>query len=166
VTRCQTIRQWLSASLDGEVSAEELAAVEGHLEQCGLCRQEAELLEGLKSLVVKGLKEDPGPAPPPWFAPAVAARHRSIRRRLFALPVLAAAAVAGLALAWFLSVRPSPNKLLSVYDLKPVEHAVEASLSSSAPPPVDHYLKEHVIQASSAPPIDSQGLVEYVGFHR
>lgn len=166
MTGCETIQKLLSVSLDGEASAEELVALESHLGRCASCRQEADRLESLKGFILKGLKEDPGPLPPPWFASRVAARHRSARRRLLAIPALAAAALAGVALAWFLSARPSPERLLSVYELKPTEEAQEAVVGRSAPPPVDHYLQEHVMQASSAPPIDSQGLVEYVGFHR
>jgi anti-sigma factor RsiW len=165
MTMCQTIQGWVSASLDGEATPEEFEAVERHLDVCGFCRQEAERLDELKVLVAKGLRGDPGPVPAPWFAAKVAAQAKPKRPWRVALPALAAA-VAGLALAWFLVARPTKGQLLSVYELKPVEPAPSARIEVSAPPPVDHYLKEHVIQASSAPPIDSQGLVEYVGFHR
>lgn len=166
MTMCQTAQGWISASLDGEATPEEFEAVERHLAVCEFCRQEAVRMGNLKALVISGLREDPGPVPPPWFASRVAARVGPRRRRWrLAFPALAAA-VAGLALAWFLVARPTQRQLLSVYELKPAEPPPSALMEVSAPPPVDHYLKEHVMQASSAPPIDSQGLVEYVGFHR
>lgn len=166
MTTCTTIQGLISASLDGEARAEELEAVERHLGLCGACRQEAARLEALKTLVAKGLRGDPGPEPPPWFASRVASRMKPPRRRWRLAVSALAAAVAGLAVAWFLFSQPPKSQLMSVYELKPVEPATEAGRALSAPPTVDHYLKEHAAQASSAPPIDSQGLVEYVGFHR
>ena len=166
MTTCGTIQGLISASLDGEAGPEELEAVERHLGICGACRKEAARMDGLKTLVAKGLRGDPGPSPPPWFASRVASRVRPPRRRWGLAVSVVALAVAGLAVAWFLVAQPPKSQLMSVYELKPVEPASVGQAALSTPPSVDHYFKEHAAEASSALPIDSQGLFEYVGFHR
>jgi predicted anti-sigma-YlaC factor YlaD len=165
VTTCLTVHEWLSARLDGEASPMEADAVEDHLKVCGSCQMEAERLETLKSLVVQGLKSLPVAQPPPWFAARVAARTRPARRWPIPWPALAAAA-AGIALVWFLVSRPAGQELMSVHDLKPAEPASASVALRAEPPSVEHYLEAHVREASSAPPVDAQGLVEYVGFRR
>jgi hypothetical protein len=51
---------------------------------------------------------------------------------------------------------------MSVYELKPVEVVA----ARKEPPPIMRYLEVHVREASAVPPVDAQGLVEYVGFRR
>ena len=54
---CEYMRK-ISAAHDGELSAEETAALHEHLEQCSECRQEMERLQRLSSLL--GEMEEPG----------------------------------------------------------------------------------------------------------
>lgn len=162
---CLAVQEWLSARLDGEAPPMEADTVEDHLKVCGSCLQEAEQLDTLKNLVALGLKSMPVAHPPPWFAERVAARTRPARRWPISWPVLACAA-AGIALAWFLASRPARQDLMSVHDLKPAEATSAAVALRAEPPSVEHYLEEHVREASSTPPVGAQGLVEYVGFRR
>lgn len=168
MTGCVTIQGLISAGLDGEATAEEARAVESHLAGCAACRKEAERLEVLRDLVLRSFRADPGPAPSPWFASRVAAQAEfrpAARRWRLVWPALAVA-LAGLAVVLFFVARPGRQELMSVYDLKPAEVKETVAVEMSSPPSVEHYLMEHARQASSVPPVDSQGLVEYVGYHR
>lgn len=168
MTGCVTIQGLISAGLDGEATAEETKAVESHLAGCAACRIEAERLEALRDLVFRSFRQDPGPAPPPWFASRVAAQAElrpAARRWRLAWPALAVA-LAGLALAIFYVARPGRQELMSVYELKPAAVEEKVVVEVASPPPVEHYLMEHARQASSVPPVESQGLVEYVGYNR
>jgi predicted anti-sigma-YlaC factor YlaD len=78
----------LSALLDGELTAEERAAVTAHLRECGDCRAEAEGLASVRSAV----RSLPALELPPGLLGAPAARRRP-RRAPFAWA--AAAVVAG-----------------------------------------------------------------------
>ena len=165
MTSCQTIIEWLSARFDGEATTKESAAVENHLEECGWCLLEAERLKVLQSLVTQGLEAAPAPLPPPWFAARVAANIQPARRWPLTWPALALG-LASLIAALFFTLRPARQQMLSVYELKTAEAPAMAVAHMPDPPSVEHYFQEHVREASSASPIDSQGLVEYVGFQR
>ncbi|MDA2916040.1 anti-sigma factor [Nitrospinae bacterium AH_259_B05_G02_I21] len=166
MTTCLTVQEWLSARLDGEASPMEVDTVEDHLKMCGPCQCEAERLETLKSVVAQGLESAPVAHPPPWFAARVAARIRPARRWPTTWPALAAAAASVALVAWFLASRPARQELLSIHELKPAAHSSAAVASRAEPPSVEYYLKAHAREASSAPPVGAQGLVEYVGFRR
>ena len=166
MTMCLKVHEWVSARLDGEATPDEAAAVEDHLKSCGVCLREANKLSALKALVAQGLESAPVPHPPPMFAARVAANIRPARRWPFVWPALAVAAAASFALIWFLASGPANQELMSIYELKPVEPTAVAGAHRSEPPPVEHYLEVHVREASSAPPLGSQGMVEYVGFRR
>ena len=166
MTTCLKVQEWVSARLDGEAVPDEAATVEDHLKSCGVCLREANKLSALKALVAQGLESAPVPHPPPMFAARVAANIRPARRWPFVWPALAVAAAASFALIWFLASGPANQELMSIYELKPVEPTAVAGAHRSEPPPVEHYLEVHVREASSAPPLGSQGMVEYVGFRR
>ncbi len=60
--KCRKARLLMSAKLDGELSAEEAKALEGHLRVCPSCRREMEELERLHSLL-GALPAEPLPLP-------------------------------------------------------------------------------------------------------
>jgi predicted anti-sigma-YlaC factor YlaD len=67
--------QWLGAYLDGELRGLHLRSVEGHLQECGLCRSELEALTQVRTL----LQESPAmeaSTPPERFVAQVALRLR------------------------------------------------------------------------------------------
>ena len=63
----ETVQDLLSSYLDGDLSAEERAEVEAHLEGCDACREEYELLK----LTVEALHDLPDLAAPQGFAAGV-----------------------------------------------------------------------------------------------
>ena len=90
---CSRISPKLSAYLDGELGAEERAAVKAHLAVCSDC---AGLLNDI-SAVDAGLKRLPGITPNPFFAARVSAAARALNeyhgpfRRFLRVPVPAMA---------------------------------------------------------------------------
>jgi anti-sigma factor RsiW len=108
--RCREWREALGAHALGQLSEEERAALEAHLEGCSECRGELESLAGVARLLPMAdpAHFDTAPAPPAALADRVAAtiraERRSQRRRRwragFALSG-ATAAVAAAALAIF-----------------------------------------------------------------
>ena len=97
-------RERLGALALGQLSPEERAATEAHLEGCGECRAEAEALAPMAALLRRADPErlSPAPAPPPYLGDRIArriaaersARHRRRVRIGFGLGAAAAATAA------------------------------------------------------------------------
>jgi len=100
---CAEVR--LDEYLDGELEEADRAGVEAHLASCGACRLE---LERSRKLEVVLKKVTPGTLPDAdRFVQSVRLRSRRPFPRLW---MVAAAAVFGIALFWFLSVPPRGGK--------------------------------------------------------
>jgi len=98
-TRCNQIKENLSAWLDGELEAGARQAVAAHLKTCAACRRELARLTALDEAL--GRLQVPGP---PQVAERVLARLARPRRRWWQNLALAASLVLGLtvggSLAW------------------------------------------------------------------
>jgi hypothetical protein len=88
--RTESCREWhesLGAYALGRLTAEERAGLEAHLEGCAECREEAESLIGVASLLPHADPEHFGPAPQPppelgrRIAATIGAERRSRRRQ-------------------------------------------------------------------------------------
>ena len=119
----------LSAFLDGELSAADQAAVEGHLRECAACAQELEELAAVDAFA----RELPVPAPAGYFE-ELPGRVRSRVRRPARVPRLAVWAAAAAAAVMAVTVTPL---------LMQRERSVTAPAAQSAP---------HVPATGAAPP--------------
>jgi hypothetical protein len=119
----------LSAFLDGELSAAEQAAVEGHLRECAACAHELEELAAVDAFA----RELPVPAPAGYFE-ELPGRVRARVRRPARVPRLAVWAAAAAAAVMAVTVTPL---------LIQRERSVTAPAAQSAP---------HVPSAGAAPP--------------
>jgi anti-sigma factor RsiW len=90
---CEQVREWLSAWLDGELTAEQRRQVAAHLEVCAACSRERALLEGLDAAL--GTLAAPLPAQLPE---RVLARLQPRRRYGWQSLAMAASLVLGIAL--------------------------------------------------------------------
>src|SRR6476646_2711379 len=101
--RCREWRESLGAHALGQLSAEESAALEAHLEGCPDCRAELESLAGVARLMPLADPERFGtaPTPPPALADRIAttisAERRSERRRRARLGLALSGATAAVA---------------------------------------------------------------------
>jgi putative zinc finger protein len=120
----------LSAFLDGELSAADQAAVEGHLRECAACAQELEELAAVDACA----RELPVPAPAGYFE-ELPGRVRARVRRPVRVPRLAVWAAAAAAAA-VMAVTVTPL-------LMQRERSVTAPAAQSAP---------HVPATGAAPP--------------
>jgi hypothetical protein len=106
---CRTWRERLGAYVLGQLSDEERAATEAHLEGCPDCRAEADALAPMATMLERADPDrlSPAPAPPPdlgdRIARRIAAERGATRRRRlrfgFGLGAAAAAATAAVVLA-------------------------------------------------------------------
>ena len=119
----------LSAFLDGELSAADRAAVEGHLRECAACAHELEELAAVDAFA----RELPVPAPAGYFE-ELPGRVRARVRRPARVPRLAVWAAAAAAAVMAVTVTPL---------LMQRERSVTAPAAQSAP---------YVPAAGSAPP--------------
>ncbi len=82
--RCNTIRDGLAAYLSGEGDADERAAIQAHLQTCGVCQREAaaqtQMQNSLSSL--KALTNNAAPPAHIWKNAAQAWNQRDARRRV------------------------------------------------------------------------------------
>jgi len=111
----------LSAYLDGELSSEERARFEAHLERCPDCRAERDRLKGALSLLSR-LPPSPPPSPnfEQHFYARLAAERPAPRARLFDRPLwrwlapglAGVAASVALVLVVEIRHRPPPDDLL------------------------------------------------------
>jgi Putative zinc-finger len=112
--KAESCREWrhsLGAYVLGDLSADERARIEAHLDGCPDCRAEAEALDGVARLLPLADPDRfsrPAPQPAPELAERIAAaiggEHRLTRRRRrrrFGLALSGAAAAAAAALAIF-----------------------------------------------------------------
>src|SRR5215208_413502 len=74
-------RERLGALALGQLSPEERAAIEAHLEGCAECRAEAEALAPMAAMLRRADPErlSPAPAPPPYLGDRSARRRRRAR---------------------------------------------------------------------------------------
>jgi predicted anti-sigma-YlaC factor YlaD len=110
--KCQAVRVWISAAVDGEATGIERAAVRAHVADCAACREWAALAE---SLVLRVRTAEPArptrqlvlPPPEP-----VAHSRRSRSRAALAVALGAAAIAGGVFAGTFRTggaVQPSPS---------------------------------------------------------
>jgi Putative zinc-finger len=117
VEGCREWRERLGAYVLGHLPEDERAATAAHLEGCGDCRDEAELLAPLAELLPKADPAQLGaaPAPPAELGDRITAQiagegrqRRSRRRKRLTLGFSAAAATAATAAVLLLTVGSSP----------------------------------------------------------
>ena len=90
--KCQAVRVWISAAVDGEATETERAALRSHVAECAACSEWAALAE---SLVLRVRTAEPArPLRQLVLPPQAAAPRRRGRTRTFAAVGLAVAAVA------------------------------------------------------------------------
>jgi predicted anti-sigma-YlaC factor YlaD len=90
--KCQAVRVWISAAVDGEATETERAALRAHVAECAACREWAALAE---SLVLRVRTAAPArPQQQLVLPPHPVARRRRGRTRAAAAVGLAVAAVA------------------------------------------------------------------------
>ena len=95
--KCRLVQSRLSAYQDGELNADDSAAIESHLAGCPACRLEWLSLQGIKAR----LQAAPEPQAPPWMAARVMSRlaaAESAARRPVRAPRPALAPIASFAL--------------------------------------------------------------------
>jgi predicted anti-sigma-YlaC factor YlaD len=138
--KCQAVRVWISAAVDGEATGIERAAVRAHVADCAACREWAALAE---SLVLRVRTAEPAHPTRPLVLPppAPVVRSRRTRSRTGLAVALGVAAIAGGVFAGtFRSggvVQPSPSAppgrvIVAINDAARVVN-----------PPVDHALRLH-----------------------
>jgi len=109
---CETWSGKLDAYIDGELSADEARALNEHLRGCAACAAEGlRKVQQKRAVHTAGQKFVPTPAFRARIEKSIAARRPAVwRRRL--LPVLATAAAALIAGAFFLNRRASQGELI------------------------------------------------------
>ena len=58
---CKAIQQQIFGYIYGETTADELRKIKAHLDRCGHCEEEAQIIEDLLAKLKDGLEEEPLP---------------------------------------------------------------------------------------------------------
>jgi len=119
----------LSAFLDGELSAAEQAAVEGHLRECAACAHELEELAAVDAFA----RELPVPAPAGYFE-ELPGRVRARVRRPARVPRLAVWAAAAAAAVMAVTVTPLLMQRERSVAAPAAQSAPEVPAAGAAPP--------------------------------
>jgi len=102
---CQSVREWLSAYLDGEIDSRRREAVEGHLAGCDVCRRELASLRGVSACLQAWPAPEAAPELSAHFTERLAERTRqNTAHHPFAIPWFRAAWASGLAACLALGV--------------------------------------------------------------
>ncbi|MHB9108750.1 MAG: anti-sigma factor family protein [Armatimonadota bacterium] len=107
---CEDIQTWLSAYLDGEVTARRREAIEAHLAGCDACRQELASLCQVSACLQVWQAPEARPELSARFAERLAAKTTKPETRWLAGPWLRAAGVAGLAACLMVAVFVTRHK--------------------------------------------------------
>jgi anti-sigma factor RsiW len=97
---CKAVQNRLSAYLDRELPADDMAAMRAHIHECDACREEERALRSLKSLLCGArTPEPPADLAERLTAAVMAERESTPIRRGLRLPVLTFAGIAACSMA-------------------------------------------------------------------